>query len=265
MRRKTKRQTKIQKNEVTKIRVFMKGVTKASPKMINKVQRDAMHYMTVRNAILEEVLKERTGLKTIPLTDDQKRRLAQAGAKVDELTLGKIDHEFSPESVYGWYDKLVGDKYNSVDEGQKWSGLKTITDELRDSILQMAQENPTWGYQRIANYLVCLGFDVTFITVKRVLNNYGSYPPNDLHKGGDGHTFIAAYKEVTATCDFATYEMPQPDGELQRAHLLFFENLATREVWRGGIAVNPDVEWMTRVVCNQTNGKSLHSYSAIGL
>ncbi|MGN0857144.1 MAG: hypothetical protein ACI4QJ_07075 [Candidatus Spyradenecus sp.] len=106
--------------------------------MINKVQRDAMHYMTVRNAILEEVLKERTGLKTIPLTDDQKRRLAQAGAKVDELTLGKIDHEFSPKSVYGWYDKLVGDKYNSVDEGQKWSGLKTITDELRDAILQMA-------------------------------------------------------------------------------------------------------------------------------
>ena len=76
MRRKTKRQTKIQKNEVTKIRVFMKGVTKATPKMINKAQQAAMHYMSVRNAILEEVLKERTGLKTIPLTDGQKRRLA---------------------------------------------------------------------------------------------------------------------------------------------------------------------------------------------
>lgn len=82
MRRKTKRQTKIQKSGVTKIRVFMKGVTKATPKMINKAQQAAMHSMNVRNAILEEVLKERTGLKTIPLTDDQKRRLAQAGAKV---------------------------------------------------------------------------------------------------------------------------------------------------------------------------------------
>ena len=50
MRRKTKRQTKIQKNEVTKIRVFMKGVTKATPKMINKAQQAAMHYMSVRNA-----------------------------------------------------------------------------------------------------------------------------------------------------------------------------------------------------------------------
>ena len=50
MRRKTKRQTKIQKNEVTKIRVFMKGVTKATPKMINKAQQAAMHYMNVRNA-----------------------------------------------------------------------------------------------------------------------------------------------------------------------------------------------------------------------
>ena len=65
MRKKTKRQTKIQKNEVTKIRAFMKGVTKTTPEMINKAQQAAMHYMNVRNAILEEVLKERTGLKTI--------------------------------------------------------------------------------------------------------------------------------------------------------------------------------------------------------
>ena len=64
MRKKTKRQTKIQKNEVTKIRAFMKGVTKTTPEMINKAQQAAMHYMNVRNAILEEVLKERTGLKT---------------------------------------------------------------------------------------------------------------------------------------------------------------------------------------------------------
>ena len=96
MRKKTKRQTKIQRNEVTKIRAFMKGVTKATPKMINKAQQAAMLYMNVRNAILEEVLKERTGLKTIPLTDGQKRRLAQAGAKVDELTLGKIEREPQP-------------------------------------------------------------------------------------------------------------------------------------------------------------------------
>lgn len=260
MRKKTKRQAKIQKTEVNKIRAFMKGVTKATPKMINKAQRDAMHYMTVRNAILKEVLKERTGLKTIPLTDDQKRRLAQAGAKVDELTLGKIEHEFSPESVYGWYNKLVGDKYNSVGEGQKKRGPKTITDELRDAILQMADENPTWGYQRIANYLVYLGYDVTVMTVKRVLNNHGVYPPNDPHKGGDWHQFIEAHKSITTACDFATYEMPQANGDMQRAHILFFENLATREVWCGGIAINPDTQWMAQVARNQTdciNGKLL--------
>lgn len=214
MRKKTERQKKIQKNEVTKIRVFMKGVTKATPKMINKAQQAAMHYMNVRNAILEEVLKERTGLKTIPLTDDQKRRLAQAGAKVDELTLGKIEREFSPETVYGWYNKLVGNKYNSVGDGQKKRGPKTITDELRDAILKMSMENPAWGYQRIANYLVYLGFDVTFMTVKRVLDNYGIFPPDDPHRGGDWHNFIESHRAITAACDFVTYEMPQANGEL---------------------------------------------------
>ena len=253
MRKKTRRQTKIQKNEVTKIRTFMKGVTKATPKMINKAQQAAMHYMNVRNAILEEVLRERTGLKTIPLTDDQKRRLAQAGVKVDELTLGKIEHEFRPETVYGWYNKLVGNKYNSVGDGQKKRGPKTITDELRDAILKMSMENPAWGYQRIANYLVYLGFDVTFMTVKRVLDNYGIFPPDDPHRGGDWHNFIESHRAITAACDFVTYEMPQENGELQRAHIFFFENLATREVWCGGIAVNPDAQWMAQVARNQTD------------
>ena len=100
----------------------------------------------------------------------------------------------------------------------------------------MSMENPAWGYQRIANYLVYLGFDVTFMTVKRVLDNYGICPPDA--------PFIESHKAITAACDFVTYEMPQENGELQRAHILFFENLGSREVWCGGIAVNPDAQWM---------------------
>ena len=58
---------------------------------------------------------------------------------------------------------------------------------------------------------------------------------------------------IIVTCDFVTYEMPQENGELQRAQILFFENLATREVWCGGIAVNPDAQWMAQVARNQTD------------
>ena len=58
---------------------------------------------------------------------------------------------------------------------------------------------------------------------------------------------------IIVTCDFVTYEMPQENGELQRAHILFFENLATREVWCGGIVVNPDAQWMAQVARNQTD------------
>ena len=70
---------------------------------------------------------------------------------------------------------------------------------------------------------------------------------------GDWHNFIESHKAITAACDFVTYEMPQENGELQRAHILFFENLGSREVWCGGIAVNPDARWMAQVARNQTD------------
>ena len=49
---------------------------------------------------------------------------------------------------------------------------------------------------------------------------------------------------------------------LERFHLLFFENIFTREVWCGGIAHDPDGNWMAQVARNQAdmwNGKLLHT------
>ena len=49
---------------------------------------------------------------------------------------------------------------------------------------------------------------------------------------------------------------------LERFHLLFFENIFTREVWCGGIAHDPDGNWMAQVARNQADmwdGKLLHT------
>ena len=51
-------------------------------------------------------------------------------------------------------------------------------------------------------------------------------------------------------CDFATYELVTPHG-LQREHILFFENVFTREVWLGGIAHDPNGNWTAQIARNQ--------------
>jgi len=35
---------------------------------------------------------------------------------------------------------------------------------------------PNWGYKRIRDYAEYLGYEVSFMTVKRILNKHGIYP-----------------------------------------------------------------------------------------
>jgi hypothetical protein len=62
--------------------------------------------------------------------------------------------------------------------------------------------------------------------------------------------FYKAHENVLAACDFATYELLTENG-LQREHILFFEDITTREVWCGGVRCNPDGEWMAQIARNQ--------------
>ena len=68
----------------------------------------------------------------------------------------------------------------------------------------------------------------------------------------DWQGFFDAHRDVLAATDFLTHEILTPDG-LQRVHVLMFEDITAREVWCGGIAENPDGDWMAQVARNQTD------------
>jgi len=99
-----------------------------------------------------------------------------------------------------------------------------------------------------SDYMKYIGHPMCEKTVRRILNSYGIYLRNDDRKHS-WNVFFESHKEVMAACDFATYELATENG-LQREHILFFENVATREVWCGGIAHEPDSDWMAQVARN---------------
>lgn len=96
-----------------------------------------------------------------------------------------------------------------------------------------------------------LGHPVSIRTVRRILKEHGIFP-TDWNKTHDWQGFFDAHKDVLAATDFLTHEVLTPNG-LERVHVLFFEDITTREVWCGGMMAEPDGDFMAQVARNQTD------------
>ena len=76
---------------------------------------------------------------------------------------------------------------------QKNRGRKPITDDLKSLFLRLAEQNPSWGYKRIRDYAVYLGYEVSFMTVKRIMNKYGFFPTGDGRSNSDWEMFFNSH------------------------------------------------------------------------
>lgn len=211
----------------------------------------AIDYLLEKLHIYEEKFSEATGRKRPELNDNDRRRLAARARVMNPSMLDMVEDTWMPDTLMTWYRVLIADKYNSYKGARKRGGRPAISMKVIDAIIQIARENPSWGYDRVASYLAYLGHPLSPRTVKRIMNEQGLFPTDWTKKGG-WQRFFDAHRNVLASCDFATYELLTPNG-LVREHILFFEDITTREVWLGGITHNPDGNWMSQVARNQTD------------
>jgi len=104
------------------------------------------------------VLKEQQEKgKRILLNDPQRIRLA---AKTKRLTRGLPEATttlFTPETVLGWYGKLIAQNYDGS-QNCKNPGRPRVSQEIADLVIRFKKENPHWGYTRIRDYVVHLGY-----------------------------------------------------------------------------------------------------------
>src|ERR1022692_1121190 len=113
-----------------------------------------------------QVLQEKNGKKRILLNDDQRRRLAVKGKALGRKLLSKIGTFFTPDTILRWHRELVAQKWDHSDK-RRSVGRPPTPREAVDLILKFARENPTWGYDRIADALANLGHKVSDQTVGR--------------------------------------------------------------------------------------------------
>lgn len=110
-------------------------------------------YLAAENEILKSKLK-----KTIKLNNDERIRLAKIGNRMGLKALKDVASIVKPETILKWFRNLVAKKYDGS-ENRKSLGRPRCPQKIESLILQLAEDNTSWGYDRIAGALSNVGYD----------------------------------------------------------------------------------------------------------
>jgi len=215
----------------------------------NRRQQDAIEYLLTEN----HILREKLGKKRILLNDDQRRRLAIKGKILSHKVLDKLATIVTPDTILRWHRELVARDWD-FSKYRKSSGRPPVAQEIVQLVLRMAEENPSWGYDRIQGALANLGHPLSDRTVGNILKAHGIEPAPERKRQSTRKSFLEAHWDVLASVDFTTIEVWTRSG-LVTFYLLFVMESATRRVHFGGCTTNPDESWMCQVARNLSDAE----------
>jgi putative transposase len=140
----------------------------------------------------------------------------------------------TPDTLLRWYRQLMARKFDGSQHRQRL-GRPPVAEEIERLTVQMAEENPCWGYRRIQGALANLGHRIDAITVRNILRRHHMEPAPQRRKAGMRWTqFLKLHWEVLAATDFFTAEVATWHGSVTYYVLVVME-LATRRVEIAGI------------------------------
>src|SRR5438132_6370057 len=127
-------------------------------------------YLVTKNRILRNQIKGR-----VRLSDGERKTLAEIGKKLGKQALAEVASILTFDTILSWHRKLVAQKFDGSQQ-RKALGRPKIDTELEALVVRMAQENRSWGYDRIVGALANLGYTVSDQTVGNILKRHGIPP-----------------------------------------------------------------------------------------
>ena len=214
--------------------------------LVNQELLLQIEYLVAENRILRAHAPVR-----LRLSNAERSTLAEIGKKLGRKGLEKVALVARPDTILAWFRKLVAQKFDGS-KHRSYPGRPRISAEVEKLIVQMAQENSGWGYDRIAGALANLCHSISDQTVGNVLRRHGIAPAPKRSQTTNWKDFIAAHMTVLAGMDFFTAEVLTWHG-LVTYYVLFVIQLETRRVTLAGVTRHPTEEWMEQMARNLTD------------
>jgi len=214
---------------------------------LNERMARKAEYLREANRVLKEALVAATGKSRIPLTDEQRRRLATKGKALTPAERDECCQIVRPSTILAWFRQLVARKYDS--SRVRGPGRPRKAKDIRNLVVRIAAENPGWGYTKIRDALRGLKLEIGRTTVASILANAGIEPAPERNRNRTWKQFLRSHWETLYACDFFAVETLGLFGTV-RHMVLFVIELKSRAVHVAGVRVNPDGAWMMQVARN---------------
>jgi len=202
-------------------------------------------YLVTENRLLRKQIPGR-----VRLHDGERTILAEIGKRLGKQALADVAMIVKPETILAWHRKLVAQTFDGSQQ-RKALGRPQVDPELEALVVRLAQENRSWGYDRIVGSLRHLGYTISDQTVGNILKRHGIPPAPERKTTTTWKEFIRTHLDVLVATDFFTAEVWTTAG-LVTYYVLFFIHLASRKMHVAGMTPHPDERWMVQIARNLT-------------
>ena len=168
--------------------------------------------------------------------------MAALARLVPRSQLGQLRLIVSPQTLLRWHAGLVRRHWTCP---RRAPGRPGTAKPVRALVLEMARDNPGWGYRRIHGELAGLGYKLAPSTVWRILKDAG-IDPAPRRSGQTWRAFLESQAKTILAADFFHVDTVF----LRRLYVLFFIEHGTRRVHLGGITAHPTGEWVAQQARN---------------